>query len=70
MNMREVRCCCHPENLIGYLPEDTMVGILKSRQLEDGTWAFEAPNHDHDVVKNMAGFVTAEGKSKKKKWKR
>lgn len=67
MNLKEVRCCCTPENLIGYVPEDANLPI---RELDDGSFAFTAENHDHNAVRQMEGFIESEGKGKKKKWRR
>ena len=68
--MMEVRCCCKPENLIGYLPAVEYIGKLSIRELDDGSLAFTAENHDHLAVKFMPGFVEAESEGKKKKWRR
>jgi hypothetical protein len=66
--MKEVRCCCQPENLIGYLPDDT--DDLNLRELSDGTFAFDS-NHQEDLIREREDFVPAQaGKSKPKTWKK
>lgn len=64
----EIRCCCKPENLIGYLPSTSN---LELRQLQDDTWAFSS-NDDEEGVRAMLGFVEAETKdmSSKVTWKK
>ena len=54
--LTEVRCCCNPENLIGFLPSHTE--DLTLRELDDGTFAFDS-NHDEALVRNLPGFVEA-----------
>lgn len=69
MTLTEVRCCCNPENLIGYLPSDTE--DLTLRELTDGTFAFDS-NHDADTVRSLPGFIEAGPKKPKgpKTWRK
>lgn len=52
--LTEVRCCCNPENLIGYVPEHTD-GLLL-REMTDGSRAFDS-NHNAEAVRKLPGFV-------------
>lgn len=68
MTLTPVRCCCHPENLIGYLPADTEG--YKLRELDDGTKAFDS-NHDEEGVRNHPDFVPFDGEQAgKKTWRK
>ena len=66
--LTEVRCCCNPSNLIGFLPGDT--DDLELRELNDGTFAFDS-NHDEDGIRSRPNFVPAEaGQKSPKTWKK
>jgi hypothetical protein len=68
--MTEVRCCCSPENLIGYVPEEAgREAGLELRELDDGTFAFDS-NHDADAVREIPGFTEAAHKPGTKTWKK
>lgn len=50
---REVRCCCQPDNLIGYLPAD--VTDYEVLPIEGGGSAFNS-NHEEDVIRARPDF--------------
>ena len=53
----EIRCCCTPENLIGYLPKPTQfLSVLPIRELEDGSFAYSADNRLIEEIQLMPGF--------------
>ena len=51
---REVRCCCNPENLLGYLPAD--VTDYEVLELEQGGSAFNA-NDEEDLIRARPDFL-------------
>lgn len=66
--LTEVRCCCNPSNLIGFLPSDTP--DLALRELNEGGFAFDS-NHDEDAIRRRPGFVPAsQEEASKKTWKK
>lgn len=66
--LTEVRCCCEPSNLIGFLPSTT--DDLTLRELHDGTFAFDS-DHDEDGIRSRPDFVpAAAGPKKPKTWKK
>ncbi len=79
----EVRCCCHPENLLGFLPKK-YERIFRRRELSDGTWALDS-QHQEEKIRKLPEFVPVEfvnneiasrrltsvgGKTWKKTWKK
>lgn len=62
--MIEVRCCCEPENLIGLLPEGM---DLPLRELDDGTFAYEA--HGMTETQILAAGGRKGKKGRRKTWK-
>ena len=57
--MEEVRCCCEPDNLIGYVPREAGEAAgLTLRELEPEGMAFDS-NHDADAVREIPGFLDA-----------
>jgi len=50
---REVRCCCNPDNLIGYLPAD--VTDYEVLELEGGGSAFNSQDEE-EVIRARSDF--------------
>lgn len=65
----EIRCCCTPENLIGYVPMlNGLNAGLEMRQLSDDSWAFSS--EDRNDIDRIPGFVRDNRKGGKKTWKK
>ena len=64
--MIEVRCCCKPENLLGWLPEATDT-ILNLREMDNGEMAYESHGHTVEEIEALPGFVAVGRKPKRKK---
>lgn len=65
--LTEVRCCCQPENLLGFLPSETE--DLELRELNDGTFAFDS-DHDEDGIRQRPEFVPYNGPKSPKTWRK
>ena len=70
--MIQVRCCCEPSNLVGYLPPDS--GLELMTYVEDGKEipAYSSHGLTLEALKKKSGFRPAKKKRKPKKkgtWK-
>lgn len=65
--LTEVRCCCNPSNLIGYLPSE--ITDYELRELDDGTFAFDS-NHEEDIIRSRPDFVAFNENTGRKTWRK
>lgn len=60
--MIEVRCCCVPENLIGFLPEGAGLPLRETEDAEGNIGvAYSSEERPLTEIRGMAGFVEAGG---------
>lgn len=64
--LAEVRSCCHPENLIGYLPPDIAnANGIEFHEWDDGSMALNC-DHREDFARSLPGFIEAGPKTRRK----
>lgn len=65
--MKEVLCCCTPENVMGALPADSTA--LQLRETTDGEMLFSSGHRSLEELRRIPGFMErGVAKKKPRRW--